>query len=293
MNNNNYGPMALKKSVLTQNKNLTLFHENKDSMYFVNNKELLILNNETFEGKKYTISGELKHLGSNFYFSSYHYNNAFLKGDTLYASLFFSSLNRTTSFFTNFKEYLKEPSMFRFKMEKDSLKVLDGVINRPEIALLQTPNFNTYSIATKNNLYVIFGGIDTLYSYDFISNQEEKIALHNPFYRENDEYDWDNLDFSYDSKFNIENFTYRAIYLSVDSNNLILFFNAPYWEEEKIPYDNHLYAMVLNEDFKIKKFYNLGRNYDANCIIGIPEKGLAIPYTNIENEKVVYHIYRF
>jgi len=266
--------------------------------YFLSrSKELCIYDQvpSSHKPKRLTIHHRFGHLKDSFMLLSMHDEPILLRHDTLIA-------HYAHAFLQNYPAYLKEPhALAEWKLTGDTAVFLRSYIPKPALLAKQCLPFAKHCML-RNTIYLIYPGLDTIYTFDRSSGKSERIAIRNKDYVLPAAWDFKKLwtsDYnSYQTKYNLSTFAYEAIYYNSLSRHFILFYYAPVKAraDGKLPTgeDQQLNALILDEDLKqlsyarFNKPFTQPRNY-----FFIPGKGLALPLLDETDnyETIRFYIY--
>ena len=235
------------------------------------------------------------HLGEAFMSISQHDAEAAFFHDTLLLPFAHNNLE-------SYQKLLEENEFMEFKKEGDSLRFIQTGFPKP-------PGLKNYNLPLAkycrkgSRLYVIYPCYDTLYVFDHISRNLNRIAIGNKDYELPETYR--NKAFtpsygSYQTRYELNNFAYSAIYYNPSTRHFVLFYYSPVKPDDTghsvTPDDQKLQALVLDEAFQNPLYYCFTKTYVNPCsFFIIPGKGLVMPrFKDYEHyEKTVFDIYNF
>jgi len=266
--------------------------------YFLSRSNELCIYNRVPSAEKperLMIRHRFDHLRDSFMLLSMHDEPILLRHDTLIA-------HYAHAFLQNYPAYLKEPhALAEWKLSKDTAVFLRSYIPKPAMLAKQCLPFAKHTML-RNTIYLIYPGLDTIYTFDRSSGKTERIAIHNKDYVLPKAWDFQKLwtsDYnSYQTKYNLSTFAYEAIYYNALSRHFVLFYYAPAAArtDGKLATgeDQQLNALVLDEDLsqvgyiRFNKPFTQPRNY-----FFIPGKGLALPLLKETDdyETIRFYIY--
>jgi len=235
----------------------------------------------------------LPFLGKHYTFLSYNSEPLIKLGDTIIGSIGYKGVE-------NYFIWFKEPAMMEFILKGDSMKNVQCYLSKPQSIKNAMYPWPSYCYVDRT-IVLLYPNIDTLYTYNRNTKQENKIHISNPDFKTPTIYNTKNfMDFSYNAKYELANFRYEAVYFNELTKHYILIYKLPAENKDKNKLssynDQHRYVLVLDNQFNTISRVRFERHYfePANYFF-IAEKGLAMPVfrnkTDYVNTK--YYIYNF
>jgi hypothetical protein len=232
-------------------------------------------------------------LKDNFCFYSYNSSPLIIIGDTVIGSISYKNRDGYSTWF-------REAAIMEFLLKGDSMQNIQYYLPKPRGLEKSKLPWPTYCYSN-NTIALLYPCIDTLYTYDRRLKRETKIALNNPHYKMPAEYKPKGFgDFSYDTKYELANFRYEAIYFNELTQHYIIIFKLPAENKDKSKTltfeDQHRGALIMDQEFNVVSTVQFEKHYfePANYFF-IPGRGLAMPVFKNKNEyeNTMFYIYNF
>jgi len=218
------------------------------------------------------------------------FHPAYITGDTLVTGL---TINNASQF----DNYYADDMFMRLLIKGDSISFINTFGKYAAGVRSFYPPIPSYAWGN-NHVWIVYPGLDTIFSYNITTGTGEKIPIHNPDFvapKKWTEPAHDDLNyFSKLSRYSNENFKYFGIIFDTHSRNLILWYQKPH----KIKEQNGLlntkgkgewYIITMSLKGKILRNYKIDEHTYFSFIFQTP-KGLAIPryQNNLTHEKTIH-----
>jgi hypothetical protein len=240
---------------------------------------------------KQRLQHRLPYLGDNYELSGSKGWPMIFSGDTLWMAQFNNSLDE-------YSNYCREQPLITMVCTPDSIAYAGSLFHFPkDFAAYFTPN--SLYCYRDNTIYLMYPRCDTIYTYNRLTGQEGKIAIHNKAFVPPSKFDFSTMGTAgyvkATTKHYLFNFHYFDICFNEKTQHFVLFYKVPDKPGPKgeLPtYEEQaLHALVLDKNFntvKYVRFKAMGYVYPF-CALLLPDRGLAIPKysTTIPNDKAV------
>ncbi|HET8573003.1 MAG TPA: hypothetical protein VFL76_03945 [Edaphocola sp.] len=217
------------------------------------------------------------------------FHPAYITGDTLVTGITINNAKQ-------FDNYYADDMFMKFLIKGDSISFINTFGRYAAGVRDFYPPIPFYTWGN-NHAWIVYPGLDTIFSYNITTGKGQKIPIHNPDFIAPEKFkDPAHDDPNYFSKltrYTEKNFKYFGIVFDPHSGNLVLWYQKPH----KIKEQNGLldtkgngewYIIVLNQKGEILRNYKINKGNYFSFIFLTP-KGLAIPryQNNLTYEKAL------